>query len=208
MIEGLIAFALLVALASLLQPSLSKLREHSFTQGCQSNLQQIHNAIVLYQHDYDFIYPGPSWIGQAPIYYRPNRRNKWITNTARYLRNYLETGVNAVGNHYVKQYICPQNADLDLNGIPENRLQYRGFHLRRIGKPFGYPKRRDTNTTLPLSFYAIKRPSSSQILTDGDRKNCSWAKTGTAPDEPSHENRSRNYLFADGKIELIEIPKK
>lgn len=196
LIELLVTIAILIVLASLIQPSLSKMIAHSQTTLCQQNLRTISASISLYTQDHDDQLPGPSFSSQTPRF-----MNKWGSldrNLAVYLSTYLEVSTDKYQDKYLKDFVCPTNEELELSKNLARRTIYRVNDKKR---PFGYPVASHSPTLIiPKYLNELSEPNETWAMTDADRKNCSWISENQAPDLPLHSNYSRNYLYFDHHV--------
>lgn len=189
-------------LATLLQPSMRRLLTHNNTNLCKNKLRSVYAGISIYAESNDNSLPGPSFRSQPP---KAINNNGYISkNLAGYLYPYFNLQTDLAGNKYLNEFICPSNQDLDLTPSVESRTQ---FLVTGKSNYFGYPKTSYSGAQKdPKKFNQVSMPATTWAVTDADRKNAGWLKSGYAPDNPLHTDISRNHLFFDGHIDNLVIP--
>ncbi|MCW3052556.1 MAG: prepilin-type N-terminal cleavage/methylation domain [Chthonomonadales bacterium] len=80
LIELLVVIAIIAILAAILFPVFAQAREKARQTSCLSNLKQIGIGLIMYQSDYDSMYP-PSQLGVAPLIV------SWPTMIQPYIKN-------------------------------------------------------------------------------------------------------------------------
>lgn len=67
LIELLVVIAIIAILAAILFPVFAKARQAAMKSGCQSNLNQIGKAVMMYTQDYEETYPTNKLASNAPL---------------------------------------------------------------------------------------------------------------------------------------------
>lgn len=202
LIELLVVFSIMAILVTLLQPSMRRLLSHNNTNLCKNKLRSVYAGISLYAESNDNTLPGPCYRSQPPR--AINNKGYVSKNLAGYLYPYFDPQTDAWGNKYLNELICPSNQDLELNPSVESRTQ---FLVTSKSNYFGYPKTSYSGAQKdPKKFNQVGTPTQTWAVTDADRKNAGWIKSGDGPDLPLHTDVSRNYLYFDGHIDNLIIP--
>lgn len=202
LVELMVIAAVIAILVSLLQPSLVRMVTHSQTLQCKNNFHGIAATMSVYTQDYADRLPGPSFLSQKPEFLKSD--GSLEKTVVRYLSPYLGSTVNQWGHTYSVEFICPSNESEGYTPRVTNRVHYRVTSSN--GKPFGYPQAYNNATMdMPKQLNQLPNLDKTWAITDADRKNAGWIKSGHGPDLPIHEDHSRNYIYFDGHVENISI---
>ena len=139
-IELVIVMGLVVALGSMVAPTVDRMNSTAKEQSCRANLLNVHQGIVLYIEDNDTMMMGPVWGAQRPLF-----DTLVVGSTLILLSGPREPcgtfeKMGDDGATYNEAFICPANAALPMQGrelfttVLIIALQMTGSE----GTPFGY----------------------------------------------------------------------
>src|SRR6266498_1636350 len=115
LIELLVVIAIIAILAAILFPVFAQAREKARQASCLSNLKQVGNALMMYQQDYDEVWP-PSY------YYRNPTAGGSLDATG------IESW-SGFTQPYIKSwriFVCPSDK---IGGLPPTNFDLRGNNL-------------------------------------------------------------------------------
>lgn len=194
LIELLAVIAIIGILAGLLIPVVGNARDRARAVECQSNLRQVHVALLLYLQDHKDLLPGPL-TGAQPSQYSTDSSvaNALATHLAVYQGLPLDAKTRT--NRYL---LCPAHAAVKTK---TDERSYAITASSNMDYPFGYsngsssvqPKRRMDyiNTHNPAIFWALR---------DADQE----LYPGNTYFTPTQVHKAgRNYLFFDGSVRML-----
>lgn len=197
LLEMLATAAIVMVLASLLIPGLSKFRQTGERAKCSGNLRQIATAFQAYTGDHNGMLP-PSEIAPAPA------RTCWDQEL--------------YGNGYVndtKGFACPgdrlKRTDPQPQGINSYVLNGNVFYSQRdetVNTEGNLQGRLANAKRSPSQFVLVfERPSSNKGFNTRGSTLCTGpavSSPGTAPDPNLNHTMGANYLFGDGHVEFLD----
>ncbi|AHF89543.1 N-terminal cleavage protein [Opitutaceae bacterium TAV5] len=199
LIELLTVIAIIGILAGILIPTVGMVREQAWSTRCQSNLRQVHLALMMFVDDNKGMLPGPLQTPQSP-FYRDNTQQQ----LSRYIAPYM--GQTPTSEQQLLPFMrCPAHLARMTNAhdttIDERSYElpadYQGRPETRADYPFGYPG--GTNKPYRLTTYLETRnPKITWAIRDCD------SETGQSGriKKPSHK-KGRNYLYFSGAVRLL-----
>jgi len=204
LIELLTVIAIVGVLAAILIPVIGSVRDKAKIAQCTSNLRQMGTAINLYTSDHNGKYPGPSWVTiRHDLTYRsPSLEYHPLSH---FIAPYLGLVITQEqrGQAFVLETaICPMFEEN--YGPPAGTVANEGQYQRLSDEsqsPFG-GRQDDGNFDEPITIYNVEQElnkPSAQIISIHTADESGGYGLG----EPIY-NGSRNYLFLDGHVELIE----
>lgn len=196
----LIVFAVFIVLFTLLSANLKKLSEMALRNQCAIQLKSVFTGTQMYILDHNEVLPGPLNAGQMAII-RAGALSKFI-------HPYLETARTNRNILYVKDLVCPGNHLDKLSLDDAERIHFRTHLEPNSVQIFGYPQGRNGDKRLELGENAVNvgSPTSFKFLRDIsqlDFSNPGGGWTYLLSELPSHFRTSYNYLYFDGRVDLI-----
>lgn len=210
LMELLIVIGIIVCLAALLFPSMTKARDSAITSKCISNQRTIFFALMAYAHDHDFTFPVST----------PGS-NRWFYQISTYISGFETASVTdpstgGMVSSYAKIVICPIPEHAGWTGATGTYGLLEGFGCYDSGVPSDY---------VPYRISKISRPGKLPILccegpfVGGHRMTTTgpnpWAQEkygyeGTTRNfgpGPNHGGKC-NFTFLDGHIETHDVTKR
>ncbi|MDX1934901.1 MAG: DUF1559 domain-containing protein [Capsulimonadales bacterium] len=225
LIELLVVIAIIAILAAILFPVFAQAREKARQISCLSNMKQIGTALMMYNQDYDELFPlryGGNCDGTNAAL--PNDCVLTMDNTGRYVqRNWKHMLFPYIKNRDV--FKCPSNPTAqrpdtwgNANGIQEGEFA-GGYAMylpdnwiaSRVGRGMAYPQ--------PIA--GVEEPANALIIVEHSYR---WPDTGTylgyvepAPSNdpaitpgPStwnsgHNKKKSNIVFMDGHAKYTSL---
>jgi len=228
LVELLVVITVILILASLLLPVLSRAKESARNISCLSNLKQLQLCWHLYADDAGGVFVPNDWIdnegmsASGTVLNQFNMQTSWCPGNARTdtTTSNLQQGLLFQYNTSAAIYHCPSDRSTiqDANGNALPQLRNRSYNMSQSVN--GYPLLIDPTTQFPVGaeqpcfakFSAITNPTPSQLfvfidenevtLQDGQFGYPSQGWGTVWWDMPSNRhNQGANLSFADGHAE-------
>lgn len=198
LLEIVVACTLLFVLAALLLPTLSSFVYTSERMRCSSNLRQIGAATLLYCQDHDGLFPGPTNAAQNSTYTASQLRAP--RSLIHFVHGYLDLADPPSRGSLTAEVFKCFSSEKALAGNNPNGAYFlhRGTDLGNEGipRPFGFYPSTVTGTVIyPIKLQTLTSPGRTVLLMD----------RGGSADIPEVHIHSRNILFADGRVESVEL---
>lgn len=212
LVEMLVSVGIVVFLAALVFPALSKTRNSAAAIKCTSNQRILFSALMAYAQENDMTFPVST-----------SGTNRWFYRVSNYVPGFENDSVvdpSGVGLKpaFAKIVICPIPEHKGLKNTTGTYGLHEGFGTYDSGLPSNYT---------PVRLATITRPSKLPVLCcEGtyEEKNGGHKMTTTGPHpaaqikygytgttrnfgpSPNH-GRQCNFTFLDGHIELRDVTK-
>ena len=216
LIEVLVVVGLIVLLASLSVPVMSRARESAIASRCNANQKSLILGLLAYAQDNN---------GTLPV--STGGTNRWFFRIAPYVAGFGGGSVvNPPGARmtpaYAKIAICPIPEHAGRDSTPGTYGLHEGFGSYDSGLPQNYPAFRLARisriATLPVLCCQFAPPNATsgngghKMTTDGPHP---WAEEHYGYDGPTRQfgpgpnHRGKcNFAFLDGHIELRDVTKR
>ncbi|MBC2596141.1 DUF1559 domain-containing protein [Ruficoccus amylovorans] len=197
----LTVIAIIGVIASILIPTISKIRATSQRTHCASNLRQIGIGINLYANEHEGVLPGGLNEGQNGLY-----KGESSGSLAAFIAPYVDGTLYKSGVSLKNElFVCPSWEALRVSGVcyaMNMRVPIDGGDTWI--EPFG----RATGSKKPIRLYQISDPLPNvPAIYEVDRKNIK-ANGGpigqSATWDPVHGN-VRNVLYFDGSVRTENV---
>lgn len=198
LVELLTVILIIGILAAILIPVMGSVREQAGVTQCQSNLRQVHVALMLYVNENKGMLPGPLSTPQTAVYQDTTQQQ-----LARYLAPYM--GQAPSSDLQVLTFMrCPRHLarmDAPLDPTVDERsyelpADYQGKKETRADYPFGYP---GSIAPYRLSTYLQTRNLQVTWAIRDCYSETGWSNRVTVP---SHK-KGNNYLYFDGSVRIL-----
>jgi len=226
--ELLVVITVIVILAGLLLPALSRAKESAKNINCQSNLKQLQLCWHLYMDDYRGVLAPNNWIAvETGGNFQDLVQTSWCPGDARMDTNTanIQQGLLFPYNTSTAIYHCPSDVSTieDGNGNPLSQLRNRSYNMSQSVNGYGWMTNQYADPPAPVDasqpcfqkYSAITNPSPSRLFVFVDENEVTledaqfgYPCPGTGwpmPvwwDMPSNRhNQGANLSFADGHIE-------
>ena len=228
LIELLVVIAVILILAGLLLPTLSRAKDQARSVNCESNLKQLQLCWHMYADDYAGVFVPNDWIdvegmstnGPMSQY---DKQTSWCPGNARtdLDTSNIQQGLLFPYNTVPGIYHCPSDVSTieDGNGNPLSQLRTRSYNMSQSVN--GYPLLIDPTSGYPIDaeqpcyakYSAITNPAPSGLFVFIDENEVTledaqfgypsvggWAAEWW--DMPSNRhNQGANLSFVDGHVE-------
>ncbi len=200
LIELLVTIGIIAGLASMILPSISKMRRGADATQCQSNLRQVYMLWQADVQDNNFEVPPAYNNGSPPqIVAGVPYQSGWLDNTWDQLTKYGKT--SSISE---KVLGCPSQRKL--RRMAGNARTYSMNSL--VANTYW----NGSNRLPPIKYYKFAQPSKSLIFSDGayDGNPYNAAVNGGNKMPEAIHDGSANLVFLDGHVErrkLADIPK-
>jgi prepilin-type processing-associated H-X9-DG protein/prepilin-type N-terminal cleavage/methylation domain-containing protein len=228
LIELLVVIAVIVILAGLLLPTLSRAKDSARSINCESNLKQLQLCWHLYADDYAGVFVPNDWIDtigtdtNGNVVNQFNTQTSWCPGDARTDTDTsnIKQGLLFPYNTSTAIYHCPSDVStiVDGNGNLLSQLRNRSYNMSQSVN--GYPFLIDPSVGVPVDalqpcyakFSDITNPPPAQLfvfidenevtLEDGQFGYPSQGMGTEWWDMPSNRhNQGANLSFVDGHVE-------
>jgi prepilin-type processing-associated H-X9-DG protein/prepilin-type N-terminal cleavage/methylation domain-containing protein len=210
LIEVLVVVGLIVLLASLLVPVMSRARESAIASRCNANQKSLILGLLAYAQDNN---------GTLPV--STPGTNRWFFRIAPYVAGFGGGSVvNPPGARmtpaYAKIAICPIPEHAGYDNVPGTYGLLEGLGSKPDGLPQDYPAFRlariSRMATLPVMCCQFGPTGGGHVMTtDGpNRWATNYGYVGTnriSGPGPNHRGKC-NFAFLDGHVELRDVTKR
>jgi prepilin-type processing-associated H-X9-DG protein len=206
----IVAIGIVVFLAALLFPALSKSKDGAVTVKCTSNQRALISALITYAQDNDMSFPVST-----------TGTNRWYFRVSNYVSGFEGSSVvhpsgTGVKESYAKVVICPIPEHAGWKDTAGTYGLHEGFGSYDSGLPGDYAPVRLTriNRTSTLPVLCCEGPFTGghKMTTSGPNP---WAREKYGYDGPArifgpgpNHGGKCNFAFLDGHIELRDVTKK
>ncbi|OGV31414.1 MAG: hypothetical protein A2020_00665 [Lentisphaerae bacterium GWF2_45_14] len=206
LMELLVVIAIIAILASMLLPTLQKVREVTKAAACLNNSKQIITSQLLYANDYDAYLPSvdsqygaafPKWTRAISPYLGMDNDAKWSSASNAH-RNLIPMSKGHV-------FDCPADLRQDYDGISGGNISY-GMHILFH---MGVPNNDSLVPQIRTKITRTRKPSEDMVTADG---NCfyfnSWPTTGLIGISGGyipfrHHGNKASFSFIAGNCNLV-----
>lgn len=203
LIEILVVLGILVLLAAILLPTLSRVRENGRAASCTSNLRQIGMGLMQYTDDYNGYHP----IAGATVAWDaidPGTGNgPWMRQMQAYLKDQQVFHCPSDGNSKYSYSLSARVAYLDAG-------EFASTNTKQIQFPTAFVVAGDTWSRTPETQHTDPDYATKFDAEDADKddysQNCvGGIDNGTPAMQWERHNGGQNIAFADGHVKRFQV---